>query len=622
MNKIESESITVRADRQVKIEGQIFEDYGDVDNSLFLEAHGFVPDYNPSHCAMLTLPSILPDETRTSLQNLNIIRTDSEGNAIFVPDACVYADGHINDQRANAFFAVVGLENEQSRNQCLEASRSSDREYAMINCVRYKNHQMFRMKSIQAAALVTIQGKSSLHDDIIHMENIQQDLDTHVSAQTVTALKFRIKEKEILHSVVGVAFEPTGFRLATYQDRMKTLNKPLIDKSDMVLFHTFVDGLGLNSNSIKAHIFAGGLRIGAVATQDIKENDTYHSFPNNSTISESTILTFDSNLEMTALLQKAQSARDEFHSLLFFLIHHKFILQEQSTWWPYLNLLPTIFNQKSSHPLWFNTDQLDFLAGSDLRNRILNYQKKVSQTYASLLNDPDVVRALSPVFTFDHYVWAHSILDARSIWWDGKRHLVPLLDFVNCEASKDIHSVHESSSDTTGKYIETKARKNVLVGEQVFEDYGQPNHIYFLYHGFILDNNLHDCALIDDLSISSDDKVNSVGEKSRKRLHVNGFNNLNPSFCIRSGASSELDNLANFLRIKKNIPGDNIGVADDICQEVVDVIKLRVRRYIVDNYTDEEIYLMDNIHKMMVRHLQNEKNLFEKALKHLTEKCS
>ena len=32
---------------------QIFEDYGPVDSSLFLEMHGFVPNYNPNHCAVI-----------------------------------------------------------------------------------------------------------------------------------------------------------------------------------------------------------------------------------------------------------------------------------------------------------------------------------------------------------------------------------------------------------------------------------------------------------------------------------------------------------------------------------------------------------------------------------------
>lgn len=34
-------------------------------------------------------------------------------------------------------------------------------------------------------------------------------------------------------------------------------------------------------------------------------------------------------------------------------------------------------------------------------------------------------------------------------------------------------------------------------GEQVFEHYGQPNHIYFMYHGFVLPLNEFDCVQIE-----------------------------------------------------------------------------------------------------------------------------
>lgn len=41
-------------------------------------------------------------------------------------------------------------------------------------------------------------------------------------------------------------------------------------------------------------------------------------------------------------------------------------------------------------------------------------------------------------------------------------------------------------------------------GAQLFENYGQPNHIYFLYHGFVLQpENRHDCAHLELALLSS-----------------------------------------------------------------------------------------------------------------------
>lgn len=33
-------------------------------------------------------------------------------------------------------------------------------------------------------------------------------------------------------------------------------------------------------------------------------------------------------------------------------------------------------------------------------------------------------------------------------------------------------------------------------GGQLVENYGQPNHIYFLYHGFVLEDNRQDCLQV------------------------------------------------------------------------------------------------------------------------------
>lgn len=40
--------------------------------------------------------------------------------------------------------------------------------------------------------------------------------------------------------------------------------------------------------------------------------------------------------------------------------------------------------------------------------------------------------SMRSVFTEANYLWANAIMNSRSIWWNGKRHLVPMLDFINC----------------------------------------------------------------------------------------------------------------------------------------------------------------------------------------------
>lgn len=54
------------------------------------------------------------------------------------------------------------------------------------------------------------------------------------------------------------------------------------------------------------------------------------------------------------------------------------------------------------------------------------------------------------VFTFENYRWAHAIMDSRTIWWNSKRHLVPMLDLINCaEGPTNPDRVHSTRLDKT-----------------------------------------------------------------------------------------------------------------------------------------------------------------------------
>lgn len=110
--------------------------------------------------------------------------------------------------------------------------------------------------------------------------------------------------------------------------------------------------------------------------------------------------------------------------------------------------------------------------------------------------------------------WAHAILDSRRIWWGGEGNLVPMLDLINCAEGPDPKRVHSTWLDPSGQHAVTKAAWGFREGEQLFEPYGQPNHIYLAYHGFILDHNTHDCVKLDlrlsDSGGNYDEKVRAL----------------------------------------------------------------------------------------------------------------
>merc|ERR1712146_711638 len=111
---------------------------------------------------------------------------------------------------------------------------------------------------------------------------------------------------------------------------------------------------------------------------------------------------------------------------------------------------------------------------------------------------------------------AHSILDSRAIWWHGQRHLVPLLDMVNHIEGPEGSRLHETV-DEDG-YATTRAAWRFDRGEQLFEDYGQPNSIYFRFHGFVVQKNSHDCVDFFLLSPSGDRRRFCLNPKDRSTI--------------------------------------------------------------------------------------------------------
>jgi histone-lysine N-methyltransferase SETD3 len=220
-------------------------------------------------------------------------------------------------------------------------------------------------------------------------------------------------------------------------------------------------------------------------------------------------------------LQQKYRVRDDFHELLLFVMYQYFMIREKSFFWPYLTLLPTAA-ELDIPTLWSRDIISSRLSSSQIKAQILAYVDKTEKMYIKL-TEIELITSFfkdKDIFSLQNYKWLSAILDSRSIWWEGKRHLVPMLDFVNCQHKDHLtHSpyrVHTTGLSDDKKYAETRAGyynyifslsifasyplyivANFKVNEEVFENYGQPNHIYFMYHGFSIENNNHDCVHMD-----------------------------------------------------------------------------------------------------------------------------
>lgn len=209
-------SITVFADRDVKRGNQIFEEYGDVDNSLFLEVFGFVPDHNPSHCAMIEIKHFpeVDKVPRSNLMNiavrLQLLQAPNDIQAPSIPHPCVTEDGKVTDERIMAFLKLVALATTsfEQQEKCHRSYESDDVESMRMECTSYYNSSSQVESLISHGARRKICQSTSLEEDFAQMNAISKNGIHADREQMITAIKFRISDKRILTKIGNIDVYP------------------------------------------------------------------------------------------------------------------------------------------------------------------------------------------------------------------------------------------------------------------------------------------------------------------------------------------------------------------------------------------------------------------------------
>jgi len=185
-------SITVRADREVTNAGeQIFEAYGDTDNSLFLEAFGFIPDNNPFHCAMIP-PEFIP--------RYRIIETVFKSRGLSeMPEVCVLADGTVASVEGEELLAFASANTVEGQgDRCLDAIESKNREGTYENCFNYTvSGPIVRALTWNLAGQVYCSAQTTVEEDVALLRQLQKDRSNSANQKAI-AVKFRLEEKNTL----------------------------------------------------------------------------------------------------------------------------------------------------------------------------------------------------------------------------------------------------------------------------------------------------------------------------------------------------------------------------------------------------------------------------------------
>eukprot|EP00953_Heterococcus_sp_UTEX-ZZ885_P006098 3760-Heterococcus_DN1.PRE.1 len=240
-------------------------------------------------------------------------------------------------------------------------------------------------------------------------------------------------------------------------------------------------------NKLKVAMVDGAFRTGAIATKTIEAEEPYLGIPTAAVINRDSAYSHNvlqPVLERLKADLHASVWQDHNDPVLLQLIYERFVARKESFFWPYLALLPEL--DEYSNPLMYTDAEIELLRGSDMYTSAQRYRGTTLAQWNS---------------KWAKFMWATAVMDTRSIWWSGQRHIVPLLDTINCAQGPEGSRVHATkvitpdAAEPTKQVSVTTAAWAFQAGEQVFEDYGQPNHVYFLYHGFMIPGNKHDCVL-------------------------------------------------------------------------------------------------------------------------------
>jgi hypothetical protein len=387
------------------------------------------------------------------------------------------------------------------------------------------------------------------------------------------------------------AAEEHGPRDVEALNRWVTLLTPSLDAGKAAV-------LGLPPAPAIAAAPIHGLRTGAVVLPQpggIPAGQVYLSLPAHALMDDDSAFACPLLGPVLRELQLRFGGRDGHHEMLFHLLRERFGSGPQaggSLWGPYLRSLPSLADVAAEKPLMWewayaaatveggqaalpsllaNASHVvehgllrPLLAGSPLLHTLLEYRRGVEDKYTRIARglfsrmpgmfaggtgaSADEGRgsaggaAVYHAFSQRQYYWATAVLDSRSIWWDGQRHLVPLLDTINCASAQllpasaaeaavvpRVHSTVSSSAlpvqvpgalmldaaaasenVTAGGGTASNRARGITVqswfavtragrafaapGAELTEDYGQPSHTYFTYHGFTLWPNRHDCV--------------------------------------------------------------------------------------------------------------------------------
>eukprot|EP00750_Incisomonas_marina_P004003 INCI13432.4.p1 GENE.INCI13432.4~~INCI13432.4.p1 ORF type:complete len:841 (-),score=130.41 INCI13432.4:2707-5055(-) len=500
-HRVEDGAFKVFADRATRAEEQVFEDYGDNPNSVYLQHHGFVPDHNPFDCVRMPLPVL------QSTDFAYPIKAKLLASHKFEPYECVSEAG-LSD--ATLFYLRVLILSQDDVKRCEELLNDvgHDRAVAVAHRCVSTEHDADIYQHVHLTLKSQLREyPTSARDDALILkvaDGHSSLLSVSLTAKERLALRSRILAKTLTRRLIQLFGRPSVSVSTAAGRAMAAGDGPAaphalesqIEQRERLRGVVFRFNHWLRKQNppiqkVRAVVARRNMRLGAETTSAIRPGEPYASIPQTAIMDANSAYNSPGLKAVFVELKLLYPQGDDFHALLFHLIWERYVEGNNSHWWPYLAMLPEPHELHT--PLYFDNAVLKELRGSSVLSMVHEYRNKIQDTFLKIRARvfdlfPQV---FSPeLFTYERYKWAHVILDSRSIWWDNQAHLVPLLDLINCRPRRQPSAEsYETEMDAAGKNAVAVASEPFAAGEDFFEDYRQPNYVYFLYHGFVLSDH-------------------------------------------------------------------------------------------------------------------------------------
>ena len=459
---LDENSISIRADRSCDVNDELFEDYGDSNDDIYLLYHGFVPESNAFRCIDLVSPKF-SDLKKEPLELLQAMAVDMTTASL---STCVNSNGWLGDRQMVIYISMSM--NDSERINCRKAIHDNKGKWKSIFDICGYSEVINEMKAylkstdkslsaLTERTLETIRRYLPVAPTFDFLGTIEEDQEQMKKADHPLPIQYRLNFKRIWLQICDLYQAPCRLRsfnsrkYYTFEDDSKiSLNKKI------KLFNQWFQKNGPSVQMVEA-IADPTYRISVRATKDISAGETYLGVPKKLIIDREKAEDDPEMGGFLTVLKKMRGPPDSFHKLLMFLLYQRFLLGPDSVYWPYLRLLPP--PEKMDIPSTWSKETIESrVYPSAMMKPLIKENQDTLRTFNAIRNVTEVLLFFPPeVFTFENYNWAKMIINSRSIWWDGERHLVPMLDFINHAEGPDPKKVHSTSLDGSKKFAVTNA---------------------------------------------------------------------------------------------------------------------------------------------------------------------